>query len=178
MRSLILISLISAASAAGLHANAEQAKPDMLAPIDLSSPEMTAHSMMRAMYQGNGAMIDQVFSEGAILRRVTDAGELRPDGLKRWRDWVDTLDVGDAHEEIFDVRVESFGTLATVWAPFVITFEGELVGCGVNQLTMANQNDTWKIVFGMDTNAPKGECATFKARHTTMLDQDTPGGKD
>ena len=72
--------------------------PDMTAPIDLSTPEATAYSMMRAMFQGDAEMVDQVFLEGASLRRVTGEGEVRPDGLKRWRDWVGTLEEGYAND--------------------------------------------------------------------------------
>ena len=88
MRHYLLAPLVSLASLLAPGAAGEDAAPDMLAPIDLSSPEATAYSMMRAMYQGAASMVDQVFADGATLRRVTDAGDLRPDGLRRWRDWV------------------------------------------------------------------------------------------
>lgn len=141
------------------------AEPDMRAPVDLSSPEATAYSMMRAMYQGDADMVDQVFLEGGQLRRVSDAGELGENGLSGWRSWVSSLDVGQAHEEIFSVTSETFGNLASVWAPFVITYKGEIVGCGVNQMTMTKVDDAWRIVFVMDTQAPKDACATFKETH-------------
>ncbi|MEO1189588.1 MAG: hypothetical protein AAFW60_10990, partial [Pseudomonadota bacterium] len=143
-------------------ANSEGIETDMLAPIDLSSPEATAYSMMRAMYQGDAEMVDQVFAEGATLRRVTHEGALRPDGLDRWRDWVGTLETGAAHEVLFGVESQLFGNLATVWAPFTITVNGDLVGCGINQLTMARQGEAWRIVFGMDTNAPQETCGDFR----------------
>ncbi|MEL7285582.1 MAG: hypothetical protein AAGJ68_13750 [Pseudomonadota bacterium] len=82
------------------------AEPDMRAPVDLSSPEAAAFSMMRAMYQGDAEMVDQVFLEGGQLRRVSDAGELGENGRSSWRDWVDSLDIGEAHEEIFGVTSE------------------------------------------------------------------------
>ncbi|MEP3889842.1 MAG: hypothetical protein ABJN69_05195 [Hellea sp.] len=135
------------------------------APVDLSSPQGTAHSMMMAMYRGDAELVDKVFIENATLRRVKADGVVQPDGLKRWRDWVGTLDVGQAHEEIFGLEVQRFGTLAAVWAPFVITYEGKIVGCGVNHLSMAYANDQWRVVSGMDTPAPKENCAKFKAEY-------------
>lgn len=139
--------------------------PDMLAPLDLSTPEATAFSMMRAMYQGDASMIDAIFLDGAELRRVTGEGEVNPDGLQRWRGWVDTLEVGQAHEELFAVTSEQFGNLATVWAPFVISLDGALVGCGVNTLTLARTDETWQVVFAMDTGEPADTCANFKQRY-------------
>ncbi|MEL7032843.1 MAG: hypothetical protein AAGL97_12195 [Pseudomonadota bacterium] len=162
MRKLLIALIFIALGAHAPFALSETSNDDMLAPIDLSSPEATAYSMMRAMYQGDADMVDQVFAEGATLRRITDTGELRPDGLERWRDWVGTLETGIAHEVLFGVETTTFGNLATVWAPFTITVNGDLVGCGVNQLTMAQQNDAWRIIFGMDTNAPKETCSGFK----------------
>lgn len=138
------------------------AEPDMRAPVDLSSPEAAAFSMMRAMFQGDADMVDQVFLEGAQLRRVSEAGTLGENGLSGWRDWVGSLSVGEAHEEIFGVTSETFGNLASVWAPFIISYQGELVGCGVNQMTMTKVEDAWRVVFVMDTQAPKETCGTFK----------------
>ena len=136
-----------------------------VAPLDLSTPESTAHAMMMAMYRGDADMVDKVFLEDAALRRVKVDGSVLPDGLKRWRDWVGTLDVGQAHEEIFTLEVEQFGNLATVWAPFVIRFDGEIAGCGVNQLSMALRDGQWRIVSAMDVQAPKDSCATFKENY-------------
>lgn len=118
--------------------------------------------MMIAMYRGDADMVDQVFSQGGTLRRVKTDGTIRPDGRARWQEWVGTLDVGQAHEELFGIRVEQFENLASVWAPFVIRFDGKIVGCGVNQLSMARAEGQWRVVSGMDTPAPKGSCETFK----------------
>lgn len=132
------------------------------APMDLSTPQGTAYSMMVAMYRGDAEMVDQIFAEGGRLNRIKADGTVEPDGLKRWRDWVGTLEAGQAHEEIFSLEVQEFGKLATVWAPFVISFDGKVVGCGVNQLSMANMDNEWRVVSGMDTPAPKEACGTFK----------------
>jgi len=146
-------------------------KPRVAAPdyataaLDLSTPENTAYSMMVAMYRGDTDMVDAVFAEGGTLLRLRPEGTIARDGLPRWRDWVGTLEVGYAHEELFEVKVERFGKLATVWAPFVIDVDGKRVGCGVNQFTMAEMDDGWRIVLGMDVQAPKDRCGTFKANY-------------
>jgi len=63
---------------------------------------------------------------------------------------------------MFALEVQEFGKLATVWAPFVIRFDGKIVGCGVNQLSMAKDGEEWRVSSGMDTPAPKESCETFK----------------
>ena len=77
------------------------------------------------------------------------------------------LKTGDAHEDLFALRSEQLGPLATVWAPFLITYQGDLVGCGVNQLTLAKTEGDWRVVFAMDTSEPKDTCSDFKARYLT-----------
>lgn len=149
--------------AAGAHA---QSAEEMLAPIDLSTPEAAVFSMMRAMYQGDADMVDQVFLESASLRRVTHEGEIRPDGLQRWRDWIGTLEQGAAHERLFAVRSEQFGKLATVWAPFTIHLNGDLVGCGVNTMALTEVEGAWRVIYGMDTSAPKDTCPDFEAQYS------------
>jgi len=161
---LLAFSGLTACTAANPQMSApEYPVPDYTAAaMDLSTPAGTAYSMMIAMYRGDAGMIDKVFHESGRLSRVKADGTVEPDGLKLWRDWVGTLEVGQAHEEIFGLRVETFENLATVWAPFVISFDGKIVGCGVNQLSMALTDGDWRIVSGMDTPAPKESCSTFK----------------
>lgn len=145
--------------------NASIVSPDYAsAEIDLSTPRATAHSMMIAMYRGDVDMIDTVFTEDGTLRRVRPNGTVTDNGLARWRDWVGTLEVGQAHEEIFNLKVEQFENLATVWAPFVITVNGEIAGCGVNHLAMIREGQAWRVAAGMDTQAPKDSCSEFKTK--------------
>lgn len=161
MRPLIAIAV--SALATGL--SSAQSAEDMLGPVDLSTPESAVYSLMRGMYQGNAGMIDQVMLEDGVFRRVLRNGRVSPDGLANWREWVGTLEVGTAHEDLFAVQSEQFGNMATVWAPFVIRVDGEIVNCGVNTMTLAQIEKEWKIVFGMDTPAPLETCDTFKAEY-------------
>ena len=158
------LALLSSVFFVAVSAHAQSAE-EMLAPIDLSSPKATVYSMMRAMYQGDAEMVDQVFLETASLRRVTYEGEIRPNGLQNWRDWVGTLEEGAAHERLFGVQSQQFGKLATVWAPFTIHLNGDLVGCGVNTLTLTEVDGAWRVIYGMDTGAPKDACADFEAEY-------------
>ena len=163
-----------ATSFALLAACANAAEPDAFTPpdyaaaqIDLSTPQASAYSMMMAMYQGSTEMVDQVFAPDATLNRLRATGEVEKDGLTPWRDWVGTLEVGQANEELFNLKVEQFDRLATVWAPFVIRYEGEIVGCGVNQFVMVDYGtddaSEWRILSGIDVQAPRETCAGFKA---------------
>ncbi len=132
---------------------------------DLTSPEGTAYAMMMAMYRGDADLVDQVFHPEGDLHRVKEDGLIQFGGRARWQAWVGTLEPGYANEELFDIKVEEFANLATVWAPFVISVDGKLVGCGVNQLSMVKSQGEWRIVSGMDVQASKDECADFKTNY-------------
>ena len=153
---------LSACSAPTSEPNSSAPLNYATAPLDLSTPENTATSMMIAMYRGDAEMVDAVFAESGTLSRLRPDGTITRDGLPRWRDWVSTLEVGYAHEELFEIEVERYGKLAAVWAPFVIDVDGKRVGCGVNQFTMVETNEGWQIVSGMDVQAPKEDCAAFR----------------
>lgn len=137
------------------------------APLDLSTPTATAYSMMIGMYRGDVAMIDQVFAPNATLNRLRADGEVRMNGLTPWRDWVSTLEIGQADEQLFDIEVKQFDRLATVWTPFIIRIDGELRGCGVNHFTMVDLAEDgapseWRILSGIDEQAPVETCDTFR----------------
>lgn len=162
MRLVLLSTLMAFIS--GL--SSAQTADEMLGPVDLSTPENAVHSLMRGMYQGDTDMIDRVMLEDGVFRRVLPDGRVSQDGLPDWRTWVGTLEVGTAHEELFAVRTQQFGNMATVWAPFVISVNGTIANCGVNTMTLAETGGEWKIVFGMDTPAPRESCHTFKATYS------------
>lgn len=125
-------------------------------------PKETIVKLFDAMRAGDkDALMSLWTTEAPSIRRVTADGQLRPDGLQRWSEWVGSLNAGDADEQIFDVKVQEFGNMATVWAPFKVSLKGKLVGCGVNTFILAKVKDQgWKIVTGMDTNH-NGDCTKY-----------------
>ncbi len=164
---LAIVLLAAPASFAQAEKEAAYVPAGLDDPLNLSTPEETVRSMFRAMYLGDATLVDKVFLPDAQLRRVTNTGEIRPDGLQAWRDWVGAQSPGDAVEEIFEIEVQATGRLASVWAPFVVTYKGAVVGCGVNEFVLAKAEGDWRIVFAMDNAAPEGtDCTTFKTDYT------------
>lgn len=160
---IFAVTLMSACSSSTPELSPVTSPDYATAPLNLSSPENTAHSMMMAMYRGDADMVDAVFADGGTLRRVRPDGSVTDDGLPRWQEWVGTLKVGQAHEEIFALKVQQSENLATVWAPFVIDVDGKRVGCGVNHLAMVRDGENWRVAVGMDVQAPIERCETYKA---------------
>ena len=157
--------LISATLAALLTASAATAQDTPRAAVD---------ALFDAMRAGDGEAVRMVVSENASLSRIETDGSVRPSSFDDWANWVDTQNEGDADEQIFDVQVHQSGNLASVWAPFLLTYKGDLVGCGVNTFILAWDTDRWTITHGTDTQ-DGGDCTTFEERYRTA--QQEAGGE-
>ena len=133
---------------------------------DQTGPRALIGQLFDGMRAGDGAAIRQLVIDGASLDRVLEDGSLKPGSFENWINWVDQQAPGDADETVFDVVVQEFNGLATVWAPFIIHYKGDLVGCGVNQFTLVRTAEGWRILHGIDA-AHDGDCqAYYDARAT------------
>lgn len=135
----------------------------MSAPAFAQTPEDVVNQLFDAMRDSDGAAIRALVQPGAPLQRLKADGMLMDGSFEKWAAWVDTLEAGAADEHIFGVETFYGGPgFATVSAPFVIYLRGDLVGCGVNQFTLAKTTDGWRIVHGMDVQH-QGDCTTYRA---------------
>lgn len=136
------------------------------------TPEDVVYALFDAMRSGDGeAARDLIHQpETSPLNRMQADGQFRQNKFQGWTEWIDGQEDGDADEQIFEVRSNVFGNLATVWAPFTIHYKGELRGCGVNMFTLGKLEGEWKIIAGIDTQADT-PCETFEsdyiANHST-----------
>lgn len=129
------------------------------------TPVDVVRGLFDAMRAGDGAAIMARVVPGASLDRLQRDGTLRRGSFDKWAAWVDTLDAGVADEQIFGVKTfHQDDDLATVHAPFVVSLNGEVKGCGVNQFTLVKTPDGWRVVYGVDK--PTGQdCAAFRQAH-------------
>lgn len=135
-----------------------------MAQVDAETPEGVINDVFDAMRAGNGDAIKKLATSYARLDRLHSDGRLELGALNDWAEWVDKQSAGDADEQIFGVQTWSRSPeLATVWAPFTIRYKGELVGCGVNQFTLAKTSEGWRIVYGVDMPSEE-DCGTFPER--------------
>lgn len=125
------------------------------------TPENTVKMLFDAMRAGDGATIRSISAADARLDRLRADGRIQSGPMERWIRWVDTLKENEADEQIFGVQTLSLSPeLATVWAPFTISLNGELKGCGVNQFTLAKTDKGWQVVYGIDI-ARDTDCKTY-----------------
>jgi len=65
-------------------------------------------------------------------------------------------------EKIWSIDINVDGGLATVWTPYSFFVDGELSHCGVNLITLLQQNKRWKITGVTDTRRRKS-CRTMES---------------
>lgn len=134
-------------------------------PVGASEdPTGIVNSLFDAMRAGDGDAIRALVLPDARLDRLKKDGSLHQGTFEKWAAWVDTLSPGQADEQVFGVRVlQASQDLATVWAPFQISFDGEMVGCGINQFTLAREATGWRILYGIDQPTAE-DCTKFRER--------------
>ncbi|OZV70148.1 nuclear transport factor 2 family protein [Winogradskyella aurantia] len=49
----------------------------------------------------------------------------------------------------FDIKVD--GSMASVWTPYEFWYNGKFSHCGVNSFQLIKENETWKIIYLVDT---------------------------
>lgn len=126
------------------------------------TPEAIVYALFDAMRAGDGGAARAWFQPGAPLERLQADGSVKAGSFEKWTAWIDAQSPGDADEQIFAVRTfRSAAGLATVAAPFVLYYKGELVGCGVNQFSFALTADGWRIIHGIDV-PHAGDCKTYR----------------
>ncbi|MBT6033119.1 MAG: hypothetical protein HOH19_11120 [Kordiimonadaceae bacterium] len=108
-----------------------------------------------AMRAGDAEKLRTLILSDTALDRIAPDKAVDRGQSEDWIGWVDTLNPGQADEQIFDVEIKVEGPLATAWAPFTIAIDGELKSCGVNHFTLVKHEDGWKVAYLIDTHTPE-----------------------
>ena len=60
-------------------------------------------------------------------------------------------------ERLLNFSIQVDGNMANAWTPYEFWLNGEFSHCGVNSFQLFNDNDTWKIIYLIDTRR-KADC--------------------
>lgn len=108
-----------------------------------------------AMRAGDNETLEKLILSDTSLDRISPDKPVTRGHVSDWIKWVSTLKPGQADEQIFDVKINVEGPLATAWAPFTIAIDGELKSCGVNHFTLVKMDGAWKVAYLIDTHTPE-----------------------
>lgn len=149
--------LITAASIAGLILAASPSR----AQDETQAIKAAVDQLFTGMRTGDSTLVRKSFTSDATLQSVS----LTQDGNVRVRkDLIDGFvkAVGTPHNEpwderIYDLKVHSDGSMATVWAPYKFYLGENFSHCGVNAFILIKMADGWKVASITDTRR-KDQC--------------------
>ncbi len=124
------------------------------------SIKATIRKMFFAMIESDGAMLQDCFTENAIMQTITTNKEgkliVRNDSVAAFIRQVSNTPKGLADERIvFDI-VKVDGPLASVWTPYLFYRRADFSHCGVNSFQLVRNNDKWRIQYLIDTRRKTG----------------------
>ena len=138
-------------AAASLNTNAQFAE---------DSVKATIRKMFFAMIESDGAMLQDCFTDNAIMQTITTNKEgkliVRTDSVTGFIKQVANMPKGLADERIVFEMVKIDGPLATVWTPYKFYRRADFSHCGVNSFQLVRTTDKWRIQYIIDTRRKTG----------------------
>ncbi|WP_438946111.1 hypothetical protein [Sediminibacterium sp.] len=148
MKKYFLFFVITALS---FNANAQSAE---------DSVKSTIRKMFFAMMEADGAMLQDCFTDNAIMQTITTNKEgkliVRTDSVGAFVKQVSNMPKGLADERIVFEMVKIDGPLATVWTPYKFYRRADFSHCGVNSFQLVRTTDKWRIQYIIDTRRKSG----------------------
>ena len=59
-------------------------------------------------------------------------------------------------EKLLGFNIQIDGNMANVWTPYEFWFDGKFSHCGVNSFQLIKEDDTWRIIYLVDTRRREG----------------------
>ena len=123
---------------------------------DVKDVQATIEQLFDGMRASDSAMVADVFTKDAIMKRVgaNQEGEV----MVQTGNLASFLNaIGSPKNEIWDERIGSYDiniddNLATVWTPFEFYLGETFSHCGVNSFQLVKKDGEWKIFFIVDTS--------------------------
>lgn len=143
---LLTVTVLFIGSSGGAWADTTSPKEEVRAVLD---------QIFDAMRAGDGTTLRSLILPDTPLDRISPDKPIHHGKDSDWISWVDSLKPGQADEQIFDVKINIEGPLATAWTPFTIKIDGVLKSCGVNHFTLVKGDAGWKVAYLIDTHTPE-----------------------
>ncbi|WP_266157857.1 nuclear transport factor 2 family protein [Dyella silvatica] len=153
MKQILLASLVMAATMGLAHAGSPPANP-AAAKVQI---EQLVDAFKAAIIAKDGATLSAMFLPGGAWISVYDdetyrhiktkrpeAPRLMPDDYKKFADFV-SKSPKPIEEKFSDVRIETDGTVATVYFDYRFLLDGKQTNQGSETWQLVNTGDAWKI---------------------------------
>jgi hypothetical protein len=117
------------------------------------------NTMFTGMKNSDTALVKSCFSETAIMQTFGKDKDgktiITTDSPGDFAEIIATIPAGAADEQIVFKDIKIDGSMAAVWTPFKLYFNGKFYSCGVNSFQLVRLNNEWKIQYILDTRRKK-----------------------
>jgi hypothetical protein len=129
------------------------------------SVKAVINKMFDAMRARDGALLQSVFGDSALLQTISRSKEgktiIRNESIKEFAASVASAPKGSLDERISFESVQTDGSLAAVWTPYSFYYNGKFSHCGVNSFQLVRIDGIWKVQYIIDTRR-KTNCVENK----------------
>lgn len=114
-----------------------------------------------AFHKQDTTALKSMVTDNIILQSVSKNKEgktvLRQDEFDKFLKSIASIPKDNTFEEkLLDFSIQVDGNMANAWTPYEFWFNGNFSHCGVNSFQLIKEEDTWKIIYLVDTRRRKG----------------------
>ena len=117
--------------------------------------QQTIETFFEGFHQRDSLKIKSVCADKLILQFILEekkGTKLNTDSPSEFYKSIGTIPAEmQFHEKILSYSIQVEGSMAHAWTPYEFYSNGKLSHSGVNSFTFFKENDTWKIIYLIDT---------------------------
>lgn len=115
-----------------------------------------------AFHKQDSIAIKEIVSKNVILQTIgknkDGVTKLRDEDFSSFLKSIVAIPKDKKFEEkLLDFKIKVDGDMANAWTPYEFYFDGKFSHCGVNSFQMVRLEDSWKIIYLIDTRR-RGDC--------------------
>ena len=114
-----------------------------------------------AFHKQDSVAIKAIVAEGTMLQSIgknkEDVTQLSTQEFDNFLKSIISIPKDQKFEEkLLDFKIQVDGPMANAWTPYEFWFNDKLSHCGVNSFQLVKLEDTWKIIYLIDTRRREG----------------------
>lgn len=120
-----------------------------------SEIQLTIGQFFNAFHQRDSIALKKVCSENLVLHSISESEKGAKFSVEKAANFyksIATIPLAMKFEEkILGFKVQIDGAMAHVWTPYEFYINDKLSHSGVNSFQLFKENDSWKVVYILDT---------------------------
>lgn len=120
-----------------------------------SEIQLTVGKFFNAFHQRDSIALKKVCSENLVLHSISESEKGSKFSVEKAANFYKSIAAIPLsmkfEEKILSFKVQVDGSMAHVWTPYEFYVNDKLSHSGVNSFQLYKENDSWKVVYILDT---------------------------